>query len=63
MYMTRSHGHWRAGFLPPPPQAGTGNRGLSALYAVSCTSRDACTAVGYYHDRTGHPHAEAASTR
>jgi len=29
---------------------------------VSCTGRDACTAVGYYHDRTGHLHAEAAST-
>jgi len=63
MYMIWSHGHWRAGFLPPPPHAGTGNRGLSALYAVSCTGRDACTAVGYYHDRAGHPHAEAASSR
>jgi hypothetical protein len=63
MYMTRSHGRWRAAFLPPPLDAGTGARGLSALYAVSCTGRDTCTAVGYYHDRSGHLRAEAASTR
>jgi hypothetical protein len=62
MYMTRAHGHWRAAFLPPP-RAGTGGRGLSALYAVSCTGRDRCTAVGYYHDGAGHLRAEAASSR
>jgi hypothetical protein len=63
MYMIRSHGRWRAAFLPPPPRASSGDRGLSALYSVSCTGRDRCTAVGYFHDRTGHLHAEAASTR
>ena len=62
MYMTRSHGRWQAAFLPPP-RAGTDGHGLSALYAVSCTGRDSCTAVGYYHDRAGHLGAEAASTR
>lgn len=66
MYMTRSarsHGHWRAAFLPPPPRAGTGSHDLSALYSVSCTGRDDCTAVGYYNDLTGTRRAEAASTR
>ncbi len=63
MYMSRSHGHWRAAFLPPPPQAGTGSHELSALYAVSCAGRDDCTAVGYYNDLTGARRAEAASTR
>jgi hypothetical protein len=63
MYMTRSHGHWRAAFLPPPPRAATGNHALSALYSVSCTHRDDCTAVGYYNDHTGTRRAEAASTR
>jgi hypothetical protein len=63
MYMTLVHGHWEAAFVPPPPGAGTGNHDLSALYSVSCTSRDDCTVVGYYHDRTGALHAEAASTR
>ena len=62
MYMTRSHGHWQATFLPPPARAGTGTHALSALYSVSCTARDACTAVGYFNDRTGARHAEAAST-
>ena len=63
MYMTRSRGHWRATFLPPPARAGTGTYTLSALYSVSCTDRDECTAVGYFNDRTGARHAEAASTR
>jgi hypothetical protein len=63
MYMVRSHGRWRAAFLPPPPHAGTADRGLSALYAVSCRSRDRCTAVGYFHDHTDQLRAEAASTR
>ena len=63
MYMTRSRGHWRAMFLPPPASAGTGTRALSALYSVSCTGRDACTAVGYFSDRAGARHAEAASAR
>ena len=62
MYMTRSHGRWQAAFLPPP-RAGTDGHGLSALYAVSCTGRDNCTAAGYYHDGAGHLRAEAASTR
>jgi hypothetical protein len=60
--MTLFKGHWRAAFLPPPPQAGTGSHELSALYSVSCTGRDDCTAVGYYHDVTGTLRAEAAST-
>jgi hypothetical protein len=63
MYMTRSRGHWRATFLPPPARAGTGTRALSALYSVSCTGRDECTAVGYFSDRAGARHAEAASAR
>jgi hypothetical protein len=63
MYMTRSRGHWRATFLPPPARAGTGTRALSALYSVSCTGRDECTAVGYFSDRAGARHAEAASVR
>jgi hypothetical protein len=62
MYMSLVRGHWRAAFLPPPPSAGTGSHQLSALYSVSCTSRDNCTAVGYYHDRTGAMRAEAAFT-
>jgi hypothetical protein len=62
MYMFRSHGKWRAAFLLPPPRGGAGRRGLSALYAVSCIGQHACTAVGYYHDRTGHLRAEAASS-
>jgi hypothetical protein len=63
MDMIWSHGRWQAAFLPPPRRAGTGDRGLSALYAVSCTGRDSCTTVGYYHDPTGHVRAEAATTR
>ena len=62
MYMTLWHGRWRAQFLAPPAQAGTGTHELSALYSVSCTARDECTAVGYYHDATGALRAEAAST-
>jgi hypothetical protein len=61
--MTLGRGHWHAAFLPPPPRAGTGIHELSALYSVSCTGRDECTAVGYYHDLTGTLRAEAASTR
>src|SRR5215469_5099214 len=63
MYMVRSHGHWRATFLPPSARAGTGTHALSALYSVSCTGRDECTTVGYFSDRTGVRRAEAASTR
>ena len=63
MYMIQSHGHWRATFLPPPARAGTGIHALSALYSVSCTGRDECTAVGYFSDRTGVRRAEATSTR
>ena len=63
MYMIQSHGHWRATFLPAPARAGTGIRALSALYSVSCTGRDECTAVGYFSDLTGVRRAEAASTR
>jgi len=62
MYMAWSRGHWQATFLPPPARAGTGTYALSALYSVSCTGRDECTAVGYFNDRTGARHAEAAST-
>ncbi len=62
MYMVRSGSHWRAAFLPQPPGATAGPRQLSALYSVSCTGRAHCSAVGYYHDRSGAPHAEAAST-
>jgi len=63
MYMVRSGGHWTAGFLAPPPGATAGPRELSALYSVSCTGRAHCSAAGYYHDPSGAPHAEAASTR
>jgi len=63
MYMIQSHGHWRATFLPPPARAGTGIHALSALYSVSCTGRDECTAVGYFSDRADVRRAEAASTR
>lgn len=63
MYMTLQRGIWSAAFLPPPAGAGTGARESSALYSVSCTGRDDCTAVGYYHDSTGAQRAEAASTR
>jgi hypothetical protein len=62
MYMVRSGGHWRAAFLPQPRGATTARRQLSALYAVSCTGRAHCGAVGSYNDRSGASHAEAAST-
>jgi hypothetical protein len=62
MYMVRSAGRWRAAFLPQPPGAAAGSRQPSALYSVSCTGRAHCSAVGYYHDRSGTAHAEAAST-
>jgi len=62
MYMTRSGGHWRAAFLLPPRGATAGRRQGSALYSVSCTGRAHCTAVGYYRDHLGAPHAQAAST-
>ena len=61
MYMTFWHGRWRAELLTPPPGAGTGAHQLSALYSVSCTGKDECTAVGYYHDQAGTLRAEAAS--
>ena len=62
MYMIRSAGHWHAAF-PAPPHGGTaGPRQLSVLYSVSCTSSFHCGAVGYYHDRLGVTHAEAAAT-
>lgn len=61
MYMTLQRGLWSAVFLPPPAGAGTGSRESSALYSVSCTGHNDCTAVGYYHDRTGAQRAEAAS--
>jgi hypothetical protein len=62
MYMIRSAGRWHAAFLIPPPGATSGRRQLSVLYSVSCTGRFHCGAVGYYHDRFGVTHAEAAST-
>ena len=62
MYITLWHGRWRAEFLAPPPRAGTGTHELSALYSVSCTGKDECTLVGYYHDHAGTLRAEAAST-
>ena len=62
MYMVRTGGHWRAAFLAPAPGATAGPRELSALSSVSCTGRAHCSAAGYYHDRLGAPHAEAAST-
>ena len=62
MYMIRSAGHWHAAFLVPPPGATSGRRELSVLYSVSCTGRFHCGAVGYYRDRFGATHAEAAAT-
>jgi hypothetical protein len=62
MYMTLSAGHWHAAFLPAPAGATAGRRQLSALFSVSCTGRARCSAVGYYQDRFGVTHAEAAST-
>jgi hypothetical protein len=62
MYMVRNGARWQAAFLRSPPGATTGRRELSALYSVSCTGRAHCSAVGYYHDLSGAPHAEAAST-
>jgi hypothetical protein len=62
MYMIRSAGHWRAAFLAPPPGGTSGPRQLSVLYAVSCLGQFHCNAVGYYHDRFGVAHAQAAAT-
>jgi hypothetical protein len=62
MYMVKSSGHWHAAFLVPPPGATSGPRQLSVLYSVSCTGRFHCGAVGYYRDRSGATHAEAAAT-
>jgi hypothetical protein len=62
MYMIRSAGHWRAAFLAPPPGGTSGPRQLSVLYAVSCLGQFRCNAVGYYHDRFGVAHAQAAAT-
>ena len=62
MYLVRSGGRWRAGFLPAPAGATTGKGQLSALYSVSCTGRARCNAVGYYNDWSGDPHADAAAT-
>jgi len=62
MYMIRSAGHWHAAFLAPPPGAASGKRQLSVLYSVSCTGPFHCGAVGYYQDRHGVTHAEAATT-
>jgi hypothetical protein len=62
MYLVRSGGHWRAAFLASPAGGTAGRLQLSALSAVSCTSRAHCSAVGYYHDRLGADRAEAAST-
>ena len=63
MYLVRSGGRWRASFLTAPDGATAGQRELSALSAVSCTGKAYCSVVGYYHDRLGTNHAEAASTR
>lgn len=62
MYMIRSGGGWRAFFVSPPSHAGAGSRQSSALYAVSCTRRARCTAVGNYHGDSGTPRAEATTT-
>ena len=62
MYMIRSAGHWRAAFLAPPPGGTPGPQQLSVLYAVSCLGQLRCNAVGYYHDRFGVTHAQAAAT-
>jgi hypothetical protein len=62
MYLVRSDGRWRAGFLPAPRGAMAGPGQLSALYGVSCAGRARCSAVGYYHDRRGATRAEAAAT-
>ena len=61
MYMNRSAGHWGAAFLAPPPGGTSGPRQLSVLYAVSCLGQFRCNAVGYYHDRFGVAHAQAAT--
>jgi hypothetical protein len=63
LYLIRSGGRWRASFLTAPDGATAGQRQLSALSAVSCTGKAYCSAVGYYHDRLGANHAEAASAR
>ena len=63
MYLVRSGGRWRASFLTAPDGATAGQRELSALSAVSCTGKAYCSAVGYYHNKWGANHAEAASTR
>jgi len=66
MYMIRSAGRWDANFLAPPRGATPGQRQpsvqLSVLYSVSCTGRFHCGVVGYYSDRSGVTHAEAAAT-
>jgi hypothetical protein len=62
MYMIRSAGHWHAAFLAPPTGATSGRRQLSVLYSVSCTGRFHCGAAGYYDDRFGVTHGEAAAT-
>ena len=63
MYLARSGGRWRASFLTAPDGATAGQRELSTLSAVSCTGKAYCSAVGYYHNKWGANHAEAASTR
>ena len=62
MYLIGSAGHWHAAFLAPPPGAASGQRQLSVLYSVSCTSHFHCGAVGYYHDRFGVTRAQATAT-
>lgn len=67
MIASEAGGKWaRAAQLSLPDNAGTGSSAISSLFAVSCTAKGSCTAVGLYsdtsHDRHGMTVTEVGGT-
>jgi hypothetical protein len=62
MAVTRSAGTWQpASTVPPPANALTGMFRDAALLAVACLKGHACTALGWYVDKSNHQEAMAAT--
>jgi len=62
MAVTRSAGRWQpATSVPPPANALTGMFRDATLLSVACLKGHACTALGWYVDKSHHQEAMAAT--
>jgi hypothetical protein len=63
MLVTMTNGRWRrASAVLAPPNAGTGARQFSLLFAVACRPRASCVSGGSYLDTSGNEQAMALAT-